>query len=135
MKAQKLYDPTKEILEVVSLLIGGTTEQDMHSDNARMFCSFMSEDNDLEVNYEINREAYNTAIMSEHAHSSIISGFDDSCFRLCIPTIYVNIYDDIEMASIKYGKSNEMFPIVKNDILVSENHNGLEIPFVTIKVP
>ena len=133
--SQLLYDPKHEIIEDISLLIGGTTEQDFHCDNARMFSSFVNENSEHEVNYEINRKQYNTAVMSKYGHCSIMSGFDDTGFRICVPTSYVNVFDDIEMVSIKYGKLNDMFPILKRDKLVSDNHDGIEIPYVTIKVP
>jgi hypothetical protein len=130
-----VYDINHEKIADVSLLIGGTKDQDPHYDFSRMYCSFQDEHNKAEVNYEINRSDYNKAMSSQHCHSSIICGFGDERFKISIPEVYLNVHDDEGMVSVKYGLSNEKFDIHSKQTYISHNHNGLEIPLVTIKVP
>ena len=137
LKAQNIYDESKEIIDDISLIIGGSHVQDPHFDHARMFSSFDNEQQKAEVNHELNRNEYNKAIMSQYGHSSILSGFDDAGFMLCIPSCYVIINEKERTASMKYGGViGEEFSLYgKEENYVSHNHDGKLIPYITIKVP
>lgn len=85
-----------EIIDDVSLLIGGKINQPLHGDHNRLF-TYFNEDIHHPIGHEVNREKYNKAVSSDHAQSSILIDVsnDQSGFYLTLPIDNV-IYDKVK---------------------------------------
>lgn len=96
-------DPTKERLHDLAMLIGGTTDQSLHHDIPRQTVGFLPFDPDERIvkddgtterrelppllvelsGWELDRVAYNDAMASIFAPSSVLLGMGDE-FKLCV---------------------------------------------------
>jgi hypothetical protein len=107
-----LVDLSYEKVEDVSLLIGGTTNQRIHTDHSRLYAYFSDANEEL-VAHEVNREKYNDALSSKYAPSSILSDLsnDKSGFYLTLPLSAVDFDENKGNAIIKFNCTNDHFPI------------------------
>jgi hypothetical protein len=115
LSSAKLFNPEFEVIEDVSLLIGGTADQKIHCDIPRLFCFFNNGTNPENLvnlkdalgyfGHEINRKFYNDAVSSKYGHSSIIIDLSSEQlgFHLTIPKYLIEkICND--HCTIKYCK-------------------------------
>jgi hypothetical protein len=131
LRDQQLFNPEKEMISEVSLIIGGTVIQDPHGDHPRVF-SFFGKN---KVSHEINRKKYNEAMNNKYARSSILSGFD-KCFKLAIPDCYLEkdfTCTNPDMAKAK--RSSDEFKSLGSTQFICHNNNGIKFDMVTIEVP
>jgi hypothetical protein len=131
LRDQQLYNPEKESISDVSLIIGGTAIQDPHGDHPRVFSGFKRN----EASHEINRKKYNEAMNSTYAHSSILSGFD-KCFKLAIPDCYLEQNNTFTFPKmVKAKRSSDEFKSLDSTKFICHNNNGITFDMVTIEVP
>jgi hypothetical protein len=107
-----LVDISHEVVEDVSLLIGGTTNQSIHIDHSRLYAYFSDANEEL-VAHEVNRNKYNDALSRKHAPSSILSDLsnDKLGFYLTLPFSAVDLDENKGNAIIKFNCTNNHFPI------------------------
>jgi hypothetical protein len=132
-----LVDNSHESIDDVSMLIGGNTQQRIHTDFARTYAYF-ADGNEEIIAHEINRKQYNDVLSSKYAHSSLLtdSSEDNFGFYLALPCSAVELHDNSNYAYIKYNDTNELFPIEynsKNKIKKSYNVDDNECINVLIK--
>lgn len=111
----KVVDKYIERIHGVALIFGGTLEQAHHYDMSRNYTSFYKIDkkhsadlnkaHNYEAGWEVNREAYNNAMMMSNAHTSILIDVsnEQKGFKIGIPTSYLEFKEDDKKASIKKG--------------------------------
>lgn len=105
-----------EVIHGVVLIIGGTKVQNLHFDFPRNFNSLFlgkgstgnARYSNYEVGWELNREAYNNAMMKSNAHSSLLIDVSNgqNGFKIGIPTNFLEFSDDKKKASIKNHDNN-----------------------------
>lgn len=117
-----IIDPAKEIIYDVSLLIGGTVNQQLHTDSPRIMGGFIKkgqnkkQPDEFVERHEINREEYNNDMMGQWSPASIIL---DMTTRLC--GINLGVTNKVIMncsdneVSIKYGYEGDIFKVVSKD--------------------
>jgi hypothetical protein len=126
-----VLDQSFELTHDMGLLIGGTVDQSLHHDLGRQFVYWLP-DPDSErlptVGWEKNRIAYNDAMASKHAPSSVIIGVGRS------DTIFLGVQKDRierrigDKCSIKNGRAGEVFTIVRENehLVVLEVKTGCQ---------
>jgi hypothetical protein len=117
-----IIDSNVEEMYDVSILIGGTKDQQVHFDNPRIFGGYSSKDDSPLNNFvykeghEINRELYNKDLHRKLGPASIIL---DVTTRLCGVSLGVLkefiIPRDVNKASIKCGRDGEEFRVVSSN--------------------
>jgi hypothetical protein len=151
--SQGLFDGNKEILDDISLIIGGTIMQHPHADHQRFMSCFLDPKKerkfkkhienvnkgketqfDLDVGFELNRKIYNDVVSGKYGYSSILIGLSDdgSGFPLAVPLCYASsngIY-----ATIKHGVKEETFRVHSKSTYTSKQNNG-EFEMITIHIP
>jgi hypothetical protein len=82
---QKILSPGHETIHDMGILIGGTEDQSIHHDIPRQTTSWLPEDPEISgkpgvpvSGWEFDRAAYNEAMASPHAPSSVLLGMSDS---------------------------------------------------------
>ena len=100
-----------EIIDDVSLIIGGSKIQAMHGDHSRLFAYI----DDKDLCHEINRDNYNKAVSSKYAPSSVLLDLshDESGFYLAIPSFSYESHDATNTATIKFSDSTSPFQVKK----------------------
>jgi hypothetical protein len=117
-----VFDPEHETLHDVSLLIGGTEDQSLHHDVPRQMACWLPSDDSCDseeavLGWEANRLAYNSAMSSQFAPSSMLVGMNDN------GRIAVGVQKDQVKRSkrnrsecqIVNGKPNEDFSIIREN--------------------
>jgi hypothetical protein len=117
-----LINIDKESIFDVSLLIGGTHEQDWHFDNPRLFASAIYKDdskyidpndeNNYYICHEVNRDLYNDDAKDKFAPASYLLDVTsrERGVKLGVPTYF--LLNDGAKSGIKYGKPGDSFRIV-----------------------
>lgn len=83
LEAEKVFFPEYEIVEEITLICGGKENQPLHYDVARSFSMHVSkimynaEKEAPVVGWEVGREAYNEAMASPYAPSSVLLGMGE----------------------------------------------------------
>jgi hypothetical protein len=130
-----LFNHKKEYLEEISLLIGGLQIQHPHCDFQRAYAQVKFGNNKLHVIHEIGRKAYNEAMDSPFAPSSII--FNMSCnnngCKITILASYCRKTDDPNYISIKFGGNHVYKVISRTEKKSYDGSNKLKL--ITIEVP
>jgi hypothetical protein len=121
-----VFDPDHETLHDVSLLIGGTCDQSLHHDVPRQMAYWLPNDDSCDdeeavLGWEANRLAYNSAMASQFAPSSMLIGMnDDGRMAVGVQKDQVKRSKrNSDECQIVNGKPNEDFSIIReNDHLV-----------------
>ena len=90
-----------EIIDDISLIIGGSKIQAIHGDHARLFAYI----DDKNLCHEINRDNYNKAVSSKYAPSSVLLDLshDESGFYLAIPSFAYESHDSTNTVTIGFS--------------------------------
>ena len=105
-----LIDPDKEDVEEVSIIIGGSTIQDFHTDIPRIGCYFFVDKKESIIGWELNRGSYNDVMSSGNAATSILIdlSYDKSGLFLTLPPDAVEEQKK-DIVTINYERQNIKF--------------------------
>jgi hypothetical protein len=97
------FNPDKEVLEEISILLNGSKVQDPHGDFQRVYVQMKDENGHLNVVHEIGREQYNRAMDSPFAYSTIMFGLSNLPFCISVPSSYFVETNDPNYVTIRYA--------------------------------